>query len=103
MQFPVWSKAIGAQGTVKASPGSVNIPVVCGSVLINPGDVIVADADGVVAVPRERASEVARLSQERVAKEEKIRERLRAGELGVDIYGLRAKLRELGVEYTDEI
>jgi 4-hydroxy-4-methyl-2-oxoglutarate aldolase len=103
MQFPVWSKAIGAQGTVKASPGSVNIPVVCGSVLINPGDVIVADADGVVAVPRERASEVARLSQERVAKEEKTRERLRAGELGVDIYGLRAKLRELGVEYTDEI
>jgi 4-hydroxy-4-methyl-2-oxoglutarate aldolase len=103
MQFPVWSKAIGAQGTVKASPGSINIPVVCGSVLINPGDVIVADADGVVAVPREKASEVARLSQERVAKEEKIRERLRAGELGVDIYGLRAKLRELGVEYTDEI
>ena len=103
MQFPVWSKAIGAQGTVKASPGSVNIPVVCGSVLINPGDVIVADADGVVAVPRERAPEVARLSQERVAKEEKTRERLRAGELGVDIYGLRARLRELGVEYTDEI
>jgi 4-hydroxy-4-methyl-2-oxoglutarate aldolase len=103
MQFPVWSKAIGARGTVKASPGSVNIPVVCGSVLINPGDLIVADADGVVAVPRERASEVARLSQERVAKEEKVRERLRAGELSVDIYGLRAKLRELGVEYTDEI
>jgi 4-hydroxy-4-methyl-2-oxoglutarate aldolase len=103
MQFPVWSKAIGAQGTVKASPGSVNIPVVCASVLINPGDVIVADADGVVTVPRGRASEVARLSQERVAKEEKTRERLRAGELGVDIYGLRAKLRELGVEYTDEI
>jgi 4-hydroxy-4-methyl-2-oxoglutarate aldolase len=103
MQFPVWSKAIGAQGTVKASPGSVNIPVVCGSVLINPGDVIVADADGVVAVPRERAPEVARLSRERAAKEEKTRERLRAGELGVDIYDLRAKLRELGVEYTDEI
>jgi 4-hydroxy-4-methyl-2-oxoglutarate aldolase len=103
MQFPVWSRVIGAQGTVKASPGSVNIPVVCGSVFINPGDVIVADADGVVAVPRERASEVARLSQERAAKEEKTRERLRAGELGVDIYGLRAKLRELGVEYTDEI
>jgi 4-hydroxy-4-methyl-2-oxoglutarate aldolase len=103
MQFPVWSKAIGAQGTVKASPGSVNIPVVCGSVLINAGDVIVADADGVVAVARERASEVARLSQERAAKEEKTRERLRAGELGVDIYGLRARLRELGVEYTDEI
>jgi 4-hydroxy-4-methyl-2-oxoglutarate aldolase len=102
MQFPVWSKAIGAQGTVKASPGSVNIPVVCGSVLINAGDVIVADADGVVAVARERASEVARLSQERAAKEEKTRERLRAGELGVDIYGLRARLRELGVEYTDE-
>jgi 4-hydroxy-4-methyl-2-oxoglutarate aldolase len=103
MQFPVWSKAIGAQGTVKASPGSVNIPVVCGSVLINPGDMIVADADGVVAVRRENVREVARLSQERVAKEEKNRERLRKGELGVDIYGLRAKLRELGVEYTDEI
>src|SRR5260370_13209310 len=103
MAFPVWSKAIGAQGTVKASPGSVNVPVVCGSALVNPGDVIVADADGVVVVPYRRAGEVARLSEERVAKEEKTRERLRAGELGVDFYGLRAKLRELGVEYIDEV
>lgn len=103
MRFPVWSKAIGAQGTVKASPGSVNIPVVCQSVVVNPGDVIVADADGVVVVPRADAVAVARLSQERAAKEEKTRERLRAGELGVDFYGLRAKLKEFGVEYSDEV
>ena len=102
MQFPVWSKAIGAQGTVKASPGSVNIPVICGSVLVNPGDVIVADDDGVAVVRRDNAAEIARLGQDRVAKEEKTRERLRAGELGIDFYGLREKLREFGVEYVDE-
>ena len=102
MQFPVWSKAIGAQGTVKASPGSVNIPVICGSVLVNPGDVIVADDDGVAVVRRVNAAAIARLGQDRVAKEEKIRERLRAGELGIDFYGLRDKLREFGVEYVDE-
>ena len=101
MQFPVWSKNISAQGTVKASPGSVNIPIVCASAMVNPGDVIVADMDGVAVVPLAQAEEAARLSQERVAKEEKMRERFRNGELGVDIYGLRAKLKELGVEYVD--
>src|SRR5262249_50982196 len=102
MDFPVWSKAISAQGTVKDTPGWVNVPIVCAGAPVNPGDVIVADADGVVVVPRESAAEVAKASQARIAKEEKARERLRAGELGFDFYGLRAKLMELGVEYLDE-
>ena len=102
MEFPAWAKAIHAQGTVKATAGSVNVPVVCAGAAIQPGDVIVADVDGVVVVPRESAAEVARLSQERVAKEEKSRERLRKGELGLDFYGLRARLAELGVRYVDE-
>jgi 4-hydroxy-4-methyl-2-oxoglutarate aldolase len=99
MDFPVWSKAIHAQGTVKATPGSVNIPIVCAGAAIQPGDVIVADADGVCVVPREKAGEVAKASQARAAKEEKNRESLREGKLGLDMYGLRAKLKELGVEY----
>jgi 4-hydroxy-4-methyl-2-oxoglutarate aldolase len=103
MQFPVWSKAVSAQGTVKASPGSVNVPVVCAGAIVRPGDVIVADADGVVVVKRENAAEVARLAGERFAKEQKTRERLKAGELGVDFYGLRAKLAELGVRYVDDL
>jgi 4-hydroxy-4-methyl-2-oxoglutarate aldolase len=102
MEFPVWAKAIHAQGTVKATAGSVNVPVVCAGASIQPGDVIVADVDGVVVVPRESAAEVARLGNERVAKEEKSRERLRQGELGLDFYGLRAKLTELGVRIVDE-
>jgi 4-hydroxy-4-methyl-2-oxoglutarate aldolase len=102
MDFPVWSKAIGAQGTVKATPGSVNIPVVCAGALIHPGDVIVGDMDGVVVVPRERAAEVAKASQARVEKEARNREKLREGEKGLDLYGLRAKLKELGVEWVDE-
>ena len=102
IKFPVWAKAISPQGTVKASPGSVNVPVVCAGMLVNPGDVIVGDADGVVVVPRATAAGVAKAGQQRVAKEEKTRERLAAGELGVDFYGLRAKLKELGVEYVDE-
>src|SRR5262247_1846735 len=97
MNFPVWSKAISAQGTVKATPGSVNIEVVCAGATVHPGDVIIGDQDGVVVVRREAAEEVARLAQERLAKEQRSRERLRAGELGVDFYGLRAKLKELGV------
>jgi 4-hydroxy-4-methyl-2-oxoglutarate aldolase len=102
MEFPVWSKAVHAQGTVKATAGSVNVPVVCAGAALNAGDVIVADVDGVVVVPRARAEEVARLSDERVAKEEKARQRLRNKELGLDFYGLRAKLSELGVQYRDE-
>ena len=102
MDFPVWSKAISAQGTVKATAGSVNVPVVCAGAAIAPGDVVVADVDGVVVVPRAAAADVARLGTERVAKEEKSRERLRTGELGLDFYGLRARLAELGVTYRDE-
>jgi 4-hydroxy-4-methyl-2-oxoglutarate aldolase len=100
--FPVWSKAVSAQGTVKSTAGSVNVPVVCAGASVQPGDVIVADVDGVVVVPREHAAEVAHLGTERVAKEQKTRERLRKGELGLDFYGLRAKLAELGVQYVDE-
>jgi 4-hydroxy-4-methyl-2-oxoglutarate aldolase len=101
MNFPVWAKAVSAQGTVKSTAGSVNVPVVCAGAAVNPGDVIVADADGVVVIPRQDAAQVARLGEARIAKEEQTRERLRRGELGVDFYGLRAKLKELGVEYVD--
>ena len=101
MEFPVWSKAISAQGTVKATAGSVNVPVVCAGALVHPGDVIVGDQDGVVVVPRELAAEVAGLGERRREKEEGSRERLRAGEKGLDMYGLRARLKELGVEYVD--
>jgi 4-hydroxy-4-methyl-2-oxoglutarate aldolase len=103
MKFPVWAKAISAQGTVKASPGSVNVPVVCAGALVNPGDVIVGDADGVVVVPRATAEDVAKAGDLRRSKEEKTRDRLAKGELGVEFYGLRAKLRELGVEYVEEL
>jgi 4-hydroxy-4-methyl-2-oxoglutarate aldolase len=102
MSFPVWAKAISAQGTVKATAGSVNIPVVCAGAIVRPGDVIVGDADGVVVVPRASTTEVARSGTERVAKERKSRERLRTGELGLDMYGWRARLGELGVGYLDD-
>jgi 4-hydroxy-4-methyl-2-oxoglutarate aldolase len=103
MNFPVWAKAISPQGTVKASPGSVNVPVVCAGMLVNPGDVIVGDADGIVVVPRAAAADVAKAGEQRIAKEAKTRERLAKGEVGLDIYGLRAKLKELGVEYVEEL
>jgi 4-hydroxy-4-methyl-2-oxoglutarate aldolase len=103
MAFPVWAKAIHAQGTVKNTAGSVNVPVVCAGAPVRPGDVIVADADGVVVVTRKDADAVAALSKERIAKEAKSRERLKKGELGLDFYGLRAKLTELGVQYVDEV
>jgi len=103
MGFPVWAKAIHAQGTVKNTAGSVNIPVICAGAPIHPGEVIVADADGVVVVPRKDADSVAAATKERIAKEAKSRERLRKGELGLDFYGLRAKLTELGVQYVDEL
>jgi len=102
LNFPVWAKAISSQGTVKNTAGDVNIPVVCAGAIINPGDVIVADADGVVVVPRDKAAQVAQASEQRLAKEEKTRQRLRNGELGLDFYGLRAKLADLGVEFVDE-
>jgi len=102
MEFPVWAKAISAQGTVKATAGSVNVPIIAAGAPVNPGDVIVADIDGVVVVRKEAAAEIARLGTERVAKEEKAREKLRNGELGLDFYGLRAKLTELGAKWVDE-
>lgn len=103
MPFPVWAKAVSAQGTVKASAGSVNVPIVCAGAMVNPGDVIIGDADGVVVVPRQMAREVAAAGDQRRAKEEKSRARLANGELGIEFYGLRAKLKELGVEYVDEL
>jgi 4-hydroxy-4-methyl-2-oxoglutarate aldolase len=99
MKFPVWSRAVHSQGTVKATLGSVNVPIVCAGAAIDPGDVIVADDDGVVVVKRAEAGKVAAASKQRVDKEDVVRERLAKGELGLDIYGLRAKLKEMGLEY----
>jgi 4-hydroxy-4-methyl-2-oxoglutarate aldolase len=101
MLFPVWSKNTSAQGTVKASAGSVNIPIVCAGAQVDPGDVIIGDADGVVVVKRSAAAAVAKAGEERRAREVRTRERLKGGELGIDIYGLRDKLAELGVEYEE--
>jgi 4-hydroxy-4-methyl-2-oxoglutarate aldolase len=100
--FNVWSRHVSCQGTVKASPGSVNVPVVLGGVRVEPGDVVIADDDGVVVVPRDEAVWAAEQALAREQKEAAARVRLAAGELGIDMYGLRTVLASLGVEYVDE-
>jgi 4-hydroxy-4-methyl-2-oxoglutarate aldolase len=103
MKFPVFSRAVHAKGTIKAEVGSVNVPVVCAGAAVSPGDVIVGDDDGVVVVPAAKAAEVAAASQAREDKEAATRARLKAGELGLDIYDMRGKLRQAGLVYYDTI
>lgn len=102
MGFPVWSRAISAKGTVKATLGSVNVPVVCAGALVHPGDVIVADDDGVVVVPRLEAATVAATARKREALEEEKRRRLASGELGLDMYAMREGLAKAGLVYRDD-
>ena len=102
MRFPVWAKAIYAQGTVKETPGSVNCPIVCAGTLVRPGDVVIADDDGVCIVPHEQAAGTLQASQAREDKEAKVRARLKAGELGLDIYGMRDKLAARGLVYREK-
>ena len=103
MGFPVWTRHVSCEGTVKATAGSVNVPVVIGGQVVRPGDVVCADDDGVAVVARAEAGWALEMCRQRLDKEESARERLAAGELGLDMYGLRDKLAELGVVYVDSV
>ena len=101
MGFPVWTRHVSCQGAVKNTPGSVNVPVVMGGVAIHPGDIVCGDDDGVVVVPRDEADWALEKTNERLSREAGTRARLEAGELGLDLYGLRDKAVELGIEFLD--
>lgn len=100
MRFPVWSKSVFAQGTVKETLGNVNVAIVCAGQLVNPGDIVIADDDGVVVVPRALGDEVAVKMKRRIENEQAVRRRLAQGELGLDIYKMRERLKQQGIEYV---
>ena len=101
MGFPIWARAISSKGTVKATPGSVNIPVVCAGVYVEPGDAVVADDDGVVVVPKKYVAETAAKAQKRFDDEDAKRQKLAAGILGLDMYNMREPLAKAGLVYVD--